>query len=105
MKHPVFATLTVVGMLTIAMSCDIDECPEQSCAWYTSQAAAQDDLETFPEACANLDSDDDGIACNESGNEVTVCPTTAACGCSNLRKDECNTPCCSWTVGEGCGCR
>lgn len=33
------------------------------------------------------------------------CPTTAACGCSKLRKAECNTSCCKWTVGEGCNCR
>ncbi len=34
------------------------------------------------------------------------CPNTAACGCSNLNKDECpSDPCCAWYVGEGCNCR
>ena len=35
----------------------------------------------------------------------TDCPTTSACGCSNLNQADCNTACCAWTVGQGCGCR
>jgi|GEM_PF-4319256 len=34
------------------------------------------------------------------------CPTTAACGCSDHNKSDCeDDSCCRWTVGEGCDCR
>lgn len=33
------------------------------------------------------------------------CPTTSSCGCSNKNKADCNSPCCSWVVGKGCGCK
>ena len=33
------------------------------------------------------------------------CPTTSACGCSNLNQADCNTNCCAWYTGQGCDCR
>lgn len=98
-----FFLLVIVGVVSTT-SCG-DVCPKESCSEYTSEEAAQHDLDAFPEACADLDQNGDKVACNEPGNGITVCPSTAACGCSNLRKAECNTLCCAWTVGEGCDCR
>ena len=41
-----------------------------------------------------------------SSENIGGCPTTAACGCSQNNKPECEDHrCCKWTVGEGCGCR
>lgn len=43
------------------------------------------------------------ISCSK--DSTPNCPTTAACGCSNKNKSECETdPCCKWTVGQGCDC-
>jgi hypothetical protein len=43
---------------------------------------------------------------NSGGGGSSGCPTTAACGCSGKTKSECEaSPCCKWTVGQGCGCR
>ena len=39
-------------------------------------------------------------------DDSSGCPTTAACGCSNKSKADCELDyCCKWTVGQGCGCR
>lgn len=47
--------------------------------------------------------DDFDVPTTTSGS--SLCPTTKACGCSNKRKAQCNTVCCKWTVGKGCGCK
>ena len=90
-------------ILVIVMTCAGCLPCEGSCSDYNSQDDAQCDLDKDAEKCAALDSADDDVACNESGNAVTQCATTAACGCSNLNKAECGGACCTWTVG--CGCR
>ena len=79
-------------------------CPEDECADYYRVEDAQRDLDAEPQLCADLDPNGDGTACNEPGNNVTTCPTTAACGCSTLNKSECGSRCCQWVVAEGCGC-
>jgi len=81
-------------------------CIDTNCADYTSRAAAQAAFDADPECRGDLDRDNDGIACEESGNSVTICPTTANCGCSGLNKAPCqNSICCKWIVGEGCKCK
>ena len=41
----------------------------------------------------------------EIQSTTSGCPTTAACGCSQHNKSECESdPCCKWTVGEGGDC-
>ena len=98
--------LFLVLLISVQTGCEYEEvCPKDDCSDYTCENAAQDDLKDLPEACASLDEDDNGEACDEPGNEVIPCPDSAACGCSNLNKSECNTSCCSWVVGDGCGCR
>jgi hypothetical protein len=43
---------------------------------------------------------------NNGGSGSSGCPTTSSCGCSNKTKAQCEvSPCCKWTVGQGCGCR
>ncbi len=80
-------------------------CVDTNCADYTSQSAAQSAFNADPDCRGDLDADNDGIACEEPGNSVTVCPTTANCGCSNKTKAECEaSPCCKWVTGEGCKC-
>jgi len=35
----------------------------------------------------------------------SLCPNTAACGCSGHSKSVCESDfCCKWTVGKGCDC-
>ena len=81
-------------------------CVDTNCADYISQSAAQAAFNADPECRDDLDADNDGIACEESGNSVTTCPTTSNCGCSNKPKSQCeNDPCCRWIVGEGCRCK
>jgi hypothetical protein len=81
-------------------------CIDTNCSDYYSQAAAQAAYDADPECRGDLDADNDGIACEEPGNSVTICPTTANCGCSNKNKSPCETdPCCRWIVGTGCKCR
>jgi hypothetical protein len=77
--------ISLVGAF-LAASCALDECPEDSCYWYTSQDEAQSDLDAYPEACIDLDPNGDGGSCNEPGNGITVCATSSAFGCSSLRK-------------------
>ena len=80
-------------------------CIDTNCSDYTSQAAAQAAFDADPECRSDLDADNDGIACEEPGNSVTICPTTSNCGCSGKNKSPCQAdPCCKWVVGSGCEC-
>lgn len=109
MRKTILLFSTII--LFAAMGCGGDDpapvtCIETNCADYISQAAAQAAFDADPECHNDLDWDNDGIPCEEPGNSVTTCPTTAACGCSNHTKSQCEAdPCCRWTVGSGCGCR
>lgn len=81
-------------------------CVDTNCSDYTSMAAAQAAFNADPECRGDLDADNDGFACEELGNSVTICPTTENCGCSGKNKSPCQAdPCCKWVVGEGCECR
>ncbi len=81
-------------------------CVDTNCADYTSQAAAQSAFDRAPDCRGDLDADNDGIACEEPGNSVTICPQTTNCGCSGINKTPCEASlCCRWVVGEGCKCR
>ncbi len=87
------------------MEMEVSPCFDTNCSDYTSQAAAQLAFDADPDCRGDLDADNDGIACEEPGNGVTICPTTSNCGCSNKSKAECEaSPCCRWIVGEGCYC-
>jgi len=80
-------------------------CKDTNCANYSSQVAAQADFNADPECRNDLDRDNDGIACEESGNSVKTCASTSNCGCSGKNKAPCQSnPCCRWIVGEGCKC-
>jgi len=106
MKKVIFVII-LLGSLVCDTSDDAVEadCKDTNCADYTSEAAAQAAFDADPECRGDLDADDDGDACEELGNSVTTCETTSACGCSGHNKDPCKAdPCCSWTVGSGCGC-
>lgn len=46
-----------------------------------------------------------GCKKSQTPDPQTKCPTTSACGCSSKNKADCNTDCCAWTVGQGCGCK
>ena len=95
--------VVIAFVFSSLIGCEI--CPKADCTEYTCEAEAQKDFEDSPEGCAALDDDGNGEACDEPGNRVVKCPDSASCGCSNLNKDDCNTSCCSWVVGDGCGCR
>ncbi|MGB3183575.1 MAG: excalibur calcium-binding domain-containing protein [Cyclobacteriaceae bacterium] len=119
MRHSLSSLLLIITILLI-VSCqgttDSDVAPtsptpsptciDTNCSDYYSQAAAQAAYDADPECRGDLDADNDGIACEEPGNSVTICPTTANCGCSNKNKSPCQAdPCCRWIVGTGCKCR
>jgi len=93
------------------LSCSQEEtttCQDTNCADYSSQAAAQADFDADPFCRNDLDADNDGRACEDFFNADSPsgeCPNTSSCGCSNKRKADCNTNCCAWVVGQGCGCR
>lgn len=58
----------------------------------------------------NIGSIGNGDNNNGSGNNGdngggNGCPTTANCGCSNIKKADCPSSCCKWIVGTGCKCR
>lgn len=102
--------LFLFGIILFLSSCGKDTtsipCSDTNCADYTSQAAAQADFDADPECRNDLDADNDGIACEELGNSVTICPTTSNCGCSGKNKAPCQADlCCKWVVGEGCECK
>lgn len=97
-----------IASLVLIFSCSKEEkvCFDTNCADYTSQSAAQSAFNADPECRSDLDADNDGIACEENGNSVTICPITNNCGCSGLNKTPCeNNICCKWVVGDGCRCR
>jgi hypothetical protein len=96
--------LVVSGAMLVVVGCGEPTCHKSSCQEYYSISDAQGDFEANSKACTSLDNDGDGLACNEPNNQVTLCPSTAACGCSGKRKADCNSSCCSWVVGQGCGC-
>jgi len=94
-------------------------CVDTNCIDYSSQFEAQRDFDWDPICRADLDADNDGIACEENqwtdyynsinnstgGSNGSGCPTTANCGCSNKSKSQCeNDQCCQWIVGTGCKC-
>lgn len=57
-------------------------------------------------SCSKEETTEDYNYNNYNSGGGSGCPTTAACGCSNKTKSECEaSPCCKWTVGQGCGCR
>lgn len=106
--------LLILFVLTFFLSCEVNSdleqelspCIDTNCSDYTSQAAAQRAFNADPDCRGDLDADNDGIACEEQGNSVTICPQTANCGCSGMNKAPCEaSPCCRWVVGEGCKCK
>tara|TARA_B100000508_G_C11465074_1_gene281290 strand:+ start:1358 stop:1669 length:312 start_codon:yes stop_codon:yes gene_type:complete len=101
-----YILLIVFPLLLISGACNKDEsCSNTNCADYSTQAAAQTDFDSDRDCHSDLDSDNDGIACEHLPNS-TSCPTTAKCGCSGHNKTECDgDPCCKWTTGQGCGCK
>jgi len=104
-----FIPLVVFGIISSCSSTNnMDSekpCIDTNCADYTSQSSAQSAYNADPDCRGDLDADNDGIACEEPGNSVTICPTTSNCGCSNKTKSQCEvSPCCKWIVGEGCKC-
>lgn len=110
MKKRTLQKITLFLLITfIFINCDGDTnptpCIDTNCSDYTSQAAAQAAFNADPDCRGDLDADNDGIACEEPGNSVTICPTTSNCGCSGLNKSPCEANiCCKWVVGSGCEC-
>lgn len=104
-----FLCMSIALWVTALVGCGeilAGACVDTNCADYTSQASAQAAFEADPECRADLDADKDGVACEEDGNRVRMCPSTSACGCSNKNKSACGgDSCCRWVVGSGCGCR
>lgn len=121
-----FTLFLVIGMLFF-VSCieeappydnSLIECgPDYNCDDYNSQAEAQTAFNANPECRADLDADNDGIACeenhwtdyynslNNNSGSTSDCPTTSNCGCSGHNKSPCEQdPCCKWVVGSGCEC-
>ncbi len=61
--------LILIITLIICYSCeDSSECDETRCSDYSSQSAAQADFNENPECRSNLDSDNDGVACENLNN-------------------------------------
>jgi len=96
-------------IIFVFLSCgdgDSGVCLDTNCSDYTSQSSAQAAFNADPECRSDLDRDNDGIACEENGNSVTICPPTSNCGCSGLNMSPCEASvCCRWVVGDGCNCR
>ncbi|WP_185114002.1 hypothetical protein [Fulvivirga imtechensis] len=89
--------------------CDADNdtpCPDSNCADYATQQEAQAAYDADPKCRGDLDSDNDGKACEHlpSGSGNIGCPSTSNCGCSGKNKNECGGHCCQWVVGSGCRC-
>lgn len=104
----------ILLFFSIAISCGdrqkAAECPDRRCTDFASQSDAQAAFDDDPDCSAEMDNDNDGIACEElanggNGGGGAGCPTTANCGCSNKLKAECESACCKWVVGTGCVCR
>ncbi len=112
-----FLYLLTLLFLSLACGTDDDCSMDRNCADYSSQAEAQEAMERNPFCRADLDADNDCIACEDwvnyyqnggsgGGGNGGGCPNTSACGCSGHNKSPCQAdPCCRWTVGQGCGCR
>lgn len=99
-----------------------DICADKDCNDYATLEEAQADFDANPECRKDLDGDGDGIPCEllkrrkhepprysplmqRLVKAAGECPPTRNCGCSNLRKADCQTVCCTWIVGDGCRCR
>jgi len=101
-------TLFFSVFISIFLSCGGGDLPciDTNCSDYTSQSSAQSAFNADPECRGDLDRDNDGVACEEAGNSVTICPPTSNCGCSGLNMSPCEASvCCRWVVGDGCNCR
>jgi len=106
MKYMKIKLLLLIFTFVACETSTNSDCNDTNCKDYSSQSAAQAAFNADPECRSDLDADNDGIACEEPGNEVSDCGNTSNCGCSNLNKSPCEANnCCKWTVGEGCGCR
>lgn len=119
-KNILFLIITGLSFLFFVNSCSNDEDSsaindsssfnkqKTNCANYPSQNEAQAAFDSDPIFFTKLDFDNDGIACEEPGNNVKpkpICATTANCGCSGKRKSACeNDLCCKWRIGDGCKC-
>lgn len=101
-------------ILPILSSCSDDSsssesnrnsCPDTNCSDYQTQNEAQIAFDADRECRGDLDSDNDGIACEHLPSTSKDCPTTSNCGCSNKNKSSCESDsCCKWVVGDGCQC-
>ncbi|GAA5037826.1 hypothetical protein GCM10011506_35970 [Marivirga lumbricoides] len=101
--------LIVICSIFILLSCQVEDkeqCPTSKCSDYTTQQDAQAAFNANRLCYSDLDSDNDGTACEHlpSRDNNNGCPTTANCGCSGKNKNECGGPCCQWIVGTGCKC-
>jgi hypothetical protein len=102
--------LVIIATLLLSGSCEKQKqalCPDATCANYVTQQEAQDAYDADKECTGELDTDNDGIACEHlSGSGGgTGCPATANCGCSNKNQSDCVSACCKWVVGTGCKCK
>lgn len=57
-------------ILTIVVACTEsgDDCPSKTCSDFQTQSEAQSEFDSNPSCYANLDSDDDNIACENLPN-------------------------------------
>ncbi|MFY1826020.1 hypothetical protein ACN47A_08915 [Myxococcus fulvus] len=83
------------------------DCVDTNCSDYPTRMAAQLDYEADPECRADLDADEDGVACEEDTDDEVHCASASGCACSGKNRDACfaEASCCLWVVGRGCGCR
>lgn len=82
-------------------------CPNANCSDYATQQEAQAAFDKDRTCKKDLDSDNDGIACEHLPSSAggSGCPTTSSCGCSGKTQSVCASACCKWVVGTGCVCR
>ncbi|WP_353780112.1 excalibur calcium-binding domain-containing protein [Winogradskyella sp. 3972H.M.0a.05] len=69
-KKPKGGCIIVIIMISILsiVSCSDDDCPTRTCSDFSSQSEAQSTYDNDPNCYGNLDSDNDGIACENLSN-------------------------------------
>jgi hypothetical protein len=67
-RYKVYVILTFVTLLTFACTDSESECESRTCADFQTQSEAQIEFNSNPSCYANLDSDSDGIPCENLPN-------------------------------------
>jgi hypothetical protein len=107
MRKAIVFLITLIIALAGCNSTPTVTCPKANCTDYKTQQEAQAAFDADPKCKKELDSDNDGIACEQlpSSTVGSGCPTTGNCGCSNKTQSQCASACCKWVVGTGCICK